>query len=258
MLKLLILDFDDTLFPSTVYKINPDIDKRYLNDIDNLVCELVISYLDKDFVVCVITNSQADWFKMISEKHLPKFYKFAQLTNIGVISARDNYSTAYPLNFVNWKINAFRDYAFHQLINNYPKENNHNEIREVYILSIGDSDLDMIATIQLRQCDISQLCKLNTKFIKLENMPNIEMLITQLRYIIQNIETFDYKLSGPNIKTDQNFPNYIDRKQEELQFEMDEPNFYGAPERQNMDISKSLSLPLQSMEIFFTNPAKIK
>jgi hypothetical protein len=196
--KLLILDFDDTLFPSCVLKTNQNLHPRETVEIDNAVNNLIIKYISLDFHIVIITNSQIGWYNMISEKFLPKFSTLVKNCSIRVISANDIYNCIYPYDFIKWKICAYEDYLLQHLLIDGSKGHVPSNIKfsEIYVISVGDSQVDMFATSYLTRGNVGKLCNLKTKFIKYQDNPTIKIILDQTNFLIDKASLL-YNLTQP-------------------------------------------------------------
>ena len=112
---LIILDWDDTLFPTTwINKNNINIGNElirnkltiYLNDLDTKLYKLLTKLMTCGFVV-IITNAATEWV-YLSSSVLPKSYKLIK-DKIDVVSARNCYQTKFPDNMYKWKLASFKD-----------------------------------------------------------------------------------------------------------------------------------------------------
>ena len=174
--SLVILDWDNTLFPSTW------VTKNYINlnnienrnkyqetfsDRDNLISNLLKKIMQYSKVI-IITNALPIWVK-ISSSVLPKTNYLLQ--NISVISARKNFQKISS-DATEWKKLAFMAEVAKELdINN--KQN---------IISIGDASYEYNAMINLY--NNKRLLK-SMKFIE---EPTYEVLKDQLEVLCHNIK----------------------------------------------------------------------
>jgi hypothetical protein len=174
--SLVILDWDNTLFPSTW------VTKNYINlnnienrnkyqetfsDLDNLISNLLKKIMQYSKVI-IITNALPIWVK-ISSSVLPKTNYLLQ--NISVISARKNFQKISS-DATEWKKLAFMAEVAKELdINN--KQN---------IISIGDASYEYNAMINLY--NNKRLLK-SMKFIE---EPTYEVLKDQLEVLCHNIK----------------------------------------------------------------------
>ena len=187
---LIILDWDDTLFPTSwimksginIYhnsnKINMIEILRPLDDVLRSFLKKVLSFGE----VNIITNALTEWVNFCSTL-LPKTKPI--LKKIKVISARDKYQVIFPQIATFWKLFAFNDVS--------SKEKKHQ------IISIGDDISEYLALIHLN-------CKHKIlKAIRLLGSPDYRQLLDQL-YIL--CRSFD-KVHNQNKHMDLRFTKKI-------------------------------------------------
>lgn len=178
---LVILDWDDTLFPTSWVAKNfinlHDTETRYkylefFSELDNLIFSFLKKILYKSKII-IVTNAMPLWIK-ISSCVLPKTQKL--LNYIKVISARKNFQKVSS-NYTEWKKLAFDAEVKNQL-NIKNKQN---------IISIGDASYEYKALINLY--NKNRILK-SMKF--LEN-PTFDILKDQLEVLSTNIDrVIDY------------------------------------------------------------------
>ena len=159
---LIIIDWDDTLFPTTWIttneinlKNNIDIDKYagYFAQVDQDLNNLLIKLIQCGTVI-IVTNALLTWIKL-SITILPKTSLI--LNRIEVISARGDYQSKSS-NPMDWK-----KFAFESIIQGMGKKINN-------IISIGDANYEYVALMnlnnffQINKLDINYFLK-NIKFI---------------------------------------------------------------------------------------------
>lgn len=167
---LIILDWDDTLFPTTWIttneinlKNNMDTDKYrgYFSRIDQDLYNLLYKLLQCG-IVTIVTNALINWIKL-STTILPKTSEL--LNRIKIISARGEYQSRSS-NPMDWK-----KFAFESVIQGMTKKINN-------IISVGDADYEYNALISLFDPNPSTYKLLKSvKFIK---YPTKEILIDQI------------------------------------------------------------------------------
>lgn len=176
---LIILDWDDTLFPTTwiTNKIDNynlgDIDKKYIglfSKLDLLLQELLYRLLQCGKVV-IVTNATLKWIIMTLDI-LPNTKKIIR-QNIDVISAKDLYQKKYT-DVMLWKKLTFR-----YIVLNYFKQNKYAE----NIISIGDASYEFNALIELYNNSKKQILKT----VRLLQHPTYDLLIDQLEVLIKSI-----------------------------------------------------------------------
>jgi len=185
MLDIIILDWDDTLFPTnwiTKNKINLSNQNQttnyviYFEQLDRILSELLkkISGLGK---LIIVTNALPSWIEL-SSIILPK--TFLILKGIRVISARKQFRHITP-NIMDWKKMAFRE-----LVDEL------NDSVSTNIISVGDAEYEYEALISLD--DNKKILK-TVKFVK---DPSYEIIIDQLNVLYDAI---------PSIVR---YPNHLD------------------------------------------------
>lgn len=170
---LIILDWDDTLFPTTWITTNDinlknDIEiekyKPYFAQIDLDLNNLLIK-LTQCGTVIIVTNALLPWIKL-STINLPKTSII--LNKIKIISARGEFQSK-SLNPMDWK-----KMAFESIIKTTDKKINN-------IISVGDAEYEYNALISLFDCNPKTYKLLKSvKFIK---YPTKEVIIDQIRVL---------------------------------------------------------------------------
>jgi hypothetical protein len=182
---LIILDWDDTLFPTSwinkndidIVNINKISYVKYFEKIDSSLVDLFNNLINLGDVL-IITNALLNWIN-ISSKILPNSYNlFKNNKNIKFISARGQYSSVTN-NINDWKKLAF--------INELKKKTKYKKINN--IISIGDAEYEYNALINLHYDDKDRLLK-SVKFIKYPDNYNIYEQINILNNSIYNICIF--------------------------------------------------------------------
>lgn len=182
---LIILDWDDTLFPTSwvnknninIININKLNYHRFFEKIDIFLNKL-FNNLVKLGDIIIITNALLNWID-ISSKILPLSYNlFKNNKNIKFVSARGEYSSLTN-DINNWKKMAF--------INELNKKTHQKNINN--IISIGDAEYEYFALINLYNKKNNRLLKA-VKFIKYPDNYNICEQINILNNSIKNICTY--------------------------------------------------------------------
>lgn len=168
--KLIIFDWDDTLFPTTWLaanniKIDSIFDStllKYFKEIDKLIYKMFLSI--KNYETIIVTNASTLWVSMCMEL-LP----LTKNIEIKVYSSREYYKKKIGQNVSNsndlWKKLFFKNYI----------KGNYNDVT-----SIGDADYEYLALIELSKNLIF------TKVIKLLRYPTEKELYNEL-YILHTI-----------------------------------------------------------------------
>jgi len=174
---LIILDWDDTLFPTTwtiKKKINlnnkDDVNKYivFFSKLDLLLCELFKEIINHGHVV-IVTNAMIKWIN-ISLKILPNTKNLID-KNVKVYSAREKYQNKNPNNIFKWK-----QILFQKLLLLYSKN---NIIKN--IISIGDAEYEFRALINLYNR------KRILKSIRFMAQPEFDSLMDQLNVLKKNM-----------------------------------------------------------------------
>lgn len=181
---LIILDYDDTLFPTTyVMKNNinlydPEVRNRYIDffsELDDFLYKLLKKLLDYGKII-IITNAYPQWVRT-SSFVIPNTQYL--LNRLKVISAKQKYIQKSN-NMMDWKKMAFQD----EILSN---KNIFN------IISIGDMECEYNALISLH--DLEDRHKL-LKSVKFVSGPNYDVLLDQLQVLYDAVPkiclTFGY------------------------------------------------------------------
>ena len=178
---LIILDWDDTLFPTTWVTSN-DINIRNINNTQNSISsyfkqvdielDRLLRLLLKCGHVAIITNAMLNWIN-ISSNILPKTSEILSNESgkfdIEIISARGSYQSISK-EPMDWK-----KMAFEEIIKN-------NKFRKVNnIISIGDAEYEYKALINLYEdCKSAKNYKL-LKSVKFVKYPTNHVLLDQIK-----------------------------------------------------------------------------
>jgi len=181
---LIILDWDDTLFPTSWINNNnigiTQINRmNYINFFEKIDISLnnLFSNLLQLGDILIITNALLNWIN-ISIKTLPKTNKLINNNNnIKFVSARGEYSS------VTDDINDWKKFAF---INELKKKTQRKHINN--IISIGDAEYEYNALINLHDINSFRLLK-SIKFIRYPDNHGILEQINILNKSIKNICT---------------------------------------------------------------------
>ncbi len=180
---LIILDWDDTLFPTSwvnknninIININKLGYQRFFEKIDISLNKLFSNLVNLGDIL-IITNALLNWID-ISSKILPLSYNlFKNNKNIKFVSARGEYSSLTD-DINNWKKLAF--------INELNKKTHQKNINN--IISIGDAEYEYFALINLYNKNNNNRLLKAVKFIKYPDNYNIYEQINILNNSIKNI-----------------------------------------------------------------------
>jgi hypothetical protein len=176
---LLLLDWDDTLFPTSwVMKNNINLincqEREQLVDHFQTLDRTLYSFLSNMKTygkVIIVTNAMTDWVK-ISSIVIPKTYNI--LKNMEIISARGLYSK------ISQEPMLWKKLTFQSIIN---KEFKHKRIMN--IISIGDAEYEHEALVSLSKSYFNQIKYL--KSFRLVKEPNYDFIIDQLNVLSECI-----------------------------------------------------------------------
>ena len=191
MLKtLVILDWDDTLFPTNwvvrnkLNLKNPRVRTKYsylFTRLDSCIHRLLTKFLTYGEVT-IITNAMPGWIVTCLEV-LPRTQDLV-LDKIHVISARKLYQKKYQ-HVPTWKEKAFHE----KYLLNYENSEDQNK-KEPFtddltphthnIISIGDAEYEHLALLNLYTAEGYQPKKRILKSIRFLSAPNFQVVIDQL------------------------------------------------------------------------------
>lgn len=160
MKTIIILDWDDTLFPTTEY-----LAMRYIvnfNELDNILSRL-INLIHKYGDVYIVTNAMKLWVYNLL-KYMPSLKKEID-NNISIISARDLYEHKGEQTIMSWKPMVFKDIT---------KDSGNN------IIIIGDSVYEETGIIELKK---SLRNRAYLKLVRFIPSPNYHIIKEQLRLL---------------------------------------------------------------------------
>jgi hypothetical protein len=177
---LFILDWDDTLFPTTwatrsnINLMNNNNRNQYIIHFQEL--DRVLSHFLKIISECgkivIVTNAMADWVK-ISSIVMPKTYNIVKKINI--VSARGIFSP-YTKDITQWKKLAF------QMV--IKQEFKHKPLMNV--ISIGDAEYEHMALVELSKIHFDKIKYL--KSFRLIKSPSHDQLVDQLNVLSSTIQ----------------------------------------------------------------------
>tara|TARA_Y100000768_G_C23841911_1_gene616603 strand:- start:124 stop:729 length:606 start_codon:yes stop_codon:yes gene_type:complete len=184
MNNLLIIDWDDTIFPTTwllqnnINIQNEEVCEKYkliLSELDIILFRFLNSIINKTKIV-IVTNASFDWIKKTG-RLLPNSFKLIK-RNIEIISARDLYKKKYPDDAFMWK-----KIVFEKLLKIYFNK----KLNIQNIISIGDADYEYKALINLNNYDQLIPNKRILKAIKFKKTPEYKTILEQIELLTNNI-----------------------------------------------------------------------
>jgi len=183
---IVILDWDDTLFPTSWISNNnidiSDEDVRmkyriYFSELDNIVYNLLTD-INKYSRIVIVTNASLKWFYS-SVQMLPNSEGYIR-SNIPIISARDLHSYNYPLEPNKWKVEVYNS-LIQPIINTEQVQN---------IISVGDGPSEFYALTNLA---FNNNKDIYYKTIRLVGNPTIKQLLEQIKIMNINIANIVFK-----------------------------------------------------------------
>lgn len=192
---LIILDWDDTLFPTNwvmknginlVNTFNKDKYIIYFQKLDNVLSRVLLT-LSKYGKVIIVTNALPEWIK-VSSIVMPK--TFLLVKKIKVISARGNYQQ-YSSNANDWKEMAFKNEVAIEFKNK----------NFINVISVGDAEYEYKALISLYKWNhkTEKIHKI-LKSIKFMKDPSHDVLIDQLEVLMISIPEISKKTTHLDLK----------------------------------------------------------
>lgn len=178
--SIFIFDWDDTLMCTTFLTPNGTYDELDLKltetQIENMkiLDESAFKLLFSTIILgdtYVVTNATMSWVQYSAEKFYPKVNTL--LKKIKILSARELYEKAFPMNNKRWKICTFLDI-----------KKSYHGIKDINIICVGDSNLEMHAANALA----AEFEKSYLKTIKFRESPKLEELIKQINLIVNNLK----------------------------------------------------------------------
>ena len=205
LINMTILDWDDTIFPSSwcnknMINLNDSESvsnyKLYFIELDKTVSEFLIN-LQKFGEIYIVTNANIKWIKACLNI-LPHTKKVIMENNIRIVSARDLYSQTLS-SPTEWKIRTFKD-ILTNVTQKFSQKTNCNTFLNV--LSIGDAHYEYVALLNLDNFFKSNSKNINylLKSIKFIEKPNFDIIIDQIEVVKKNIEVIINKIGYVDLK----------------------------------------------------------
>lgn len=197
---MIILDWDDTLFPTSWIKRNKvNLRQPLNNEIIKKFVELdavLFNFLKKikEFgVIIIVSNAYSSWIEL-SASHLMNTYNFI-LKFIPVISARSMYE--FKCDYKKWKHYVFKDIVI--------KHMNKNTLWN--IISIGDAEYEYNALVNL--WDDKHIVSIGNRIRYLKNIkfmsePSINEIIDQIMIFTINFNYICFVKSHIDLKFNPN------------------------------------------------------
>jgi hypothetical protein len=177
--SLIILDWDDTLFPTAwtmKNKINMSSKERYkYSDYFNHLDRVLYNFLNKltvNMKVIIVTNALHAWVNLSAEV-MPN--TFNVLKNIEIISARLNHRK-HSDDIYDWKLFAFKNLITREFKNK----------KMLNVISVGDAEYEYKALISIDEHQRNK--KRYLKSVRFLEKPSHEILIEQIQILHNSID----------------------------------------------------------------------
>ena len=180
---LIILDWDDTLFPTTwVTKNNINLSDQtskfqnqlMFSELDNVLYNFLSKCLEYGSVT-IITNASYGWI-VLTMTMLPNTSKLIN-KYIRILSARDMFQKITHIN--KWKLHAFEHEAINYFQNKFDVHN---------IISVGDAEYEYNALINFHDWEKIMPKQRLLKTIRFVSIPSFYVLIDQLNVLTACID----------------------------------------------------------------------
>ena len=187
---IIILDFDDTIFPSSwlasinINRHSSDISENHFLEIqklDDIIFNFINSICDSS-IIYIISNSDSYRIHSNSQKFLPKSYPL--FLKCIIISSRDLHSESHPDNPELWKKLTFTT-LLDYLVQKFAPFNSFFNI-----LSLGDqiNDRDCLFFASSPHQHI-----INAKSIKFISKPSVDLIYKQIQFVHSHLNSIlDY------------------------------------------------------------------
>ncbi|KAK9174264.1 hypothetical protein CmeUKMEL1_00075 [Cryptosporidium meleagridis] len=179
---LIIVDWDDTLLPTTCLSWNKQLDLKNTN-FGRIVADFLKKATELGQVV-IITNAEPRWVYETSELYLPEILCFLRV--IPICSARQ-FARTGPNDLKYWKYRAF-NCVIQQFSNSFQGAAN--------IISIGDSQWDRDAVFNV--FENNKNIKITPKAVKFLGSPSFEALGEEILILTSKLEEI-VMIDGANI-----------------------------------------------------------
>ena len=205
--NIFIIDWDDTLFPTTWVNSN----KININNIDS-INKYKLYFLELDETmhnllkelniigdVYIVTNANIQWIRSCLGV-LNKTRGIIIKNNIRIVSARDLYSNSpKKLSPTDWKILTFQDILEDILLNISSKLKTNTFLN---VISLGDANYEYMALINLDNYFKKNSKSVNylLKSVKFIEKPQFDSIIDQLTMVIKNIQPITNKIGYLDLK----------------------------------------------------------
>lgn len=176
--SLLIIDFDDSIFPTTFITSNKinirDIKQRELykvmfSELDNTIY-MLLNEMIKYCKILIVTNASKSWANTALNM-IPNTCSFVN-THINIVSVRDIYENKYPDKIYDWKQIWFINHIQPDILN----------LKTKNIISIGDGISEFKALVNLAMNNNQK--GVYFKSVRMMTNPSLKLLIDQINVIV--------------------------------------------------------------------------
>jgi hypothetical protein len=166
---IIVLDFDDTLFPTTEYTKNKNIDTKKTYETIKKIINIFKTF---SHLIYIITNASEDWVSYCFLDILNK--PLHCLEHINIISTIDK---GYNYNLEN-AISSWKKTAFEKVLSEYLQSN----IQNIFLF-IGDNPYDRDGALHIMKTYPNHI----VKSIKYKILPSLNILIEQHNQTITHL-----------------------------------------------------------------------
>lgn len=201
---VIIFDWDDTLLSSSWlasqgFRLDSPVPQKTVDQLKVLETA-VVNLLSKAFLfgeVWLVTNGEAGWVELSSQKFLPRVFEL--LPRVNIVSARSAYEHRFPNSPEAWKIEAFRNTFKESFENKMDVEVKTDTVPGCMrnLISFGDSMQERNALKKVTADMESVYCK-SIKFVE---RPTLEQLVREhniisgiLDYVCTHTDDLDLML----------------------------------------------------------------
>ena len=175
-MRVLVFDFDDTLFPTTYIKKNISDEKIFeevKNELKNTIRLLERAKLNSNKVY-IISNANLIWIDECINRFLPEYKEI--FSNVKIICTKNN------IYYDNLAIHQKkRDCFFDEFSKLFCDEDNHE------FITFGDSEYDTSASENIRFL----FSNVTVKIVIFKELPNLKELVIQQDFVLKNMELFE-------------------------------------------------------------------
>lgn len=182
-MRVIIFDYDDTLFPSTHIARNNLYDahvnstafmhhRECVQDLEAAAITMLAEAIALGDLIVIVTNGKLDWIKYSMKMYYQRFFEFVRQHDTPIVSAQDIFSPHSPHPMM-WKITCFQQLlASLKSTNNSPSQ----------LISVGDGAHEAIA------CEVAaQGIDIPYRNVILLDTPSPRQMTTQLSLLAQEL-----------------------------------------------------------------------